>query len=67
MLVSPRKKGLDFLFKEVTILAEFITKKFLVRYFRKPLRGPPTHGVRKPPSNQKRKSKKPGNPDYPQK
>ena len=29
-----------------------------VRYFRKPLRGPPTHGAPKPPSNKKRKFQK---------
>ena len=39
----------------------------VVRYFRKPLRGPPTHGAPKPPSNKKRNSKNPENPDYPQK
>ena len=29
--------------------------------------GAPTHGVPKPPSNKKRNSKNPENPDYPQK
>ena len=36
-----------------------------VRYFRKPLRGPPTHGVPKPPSNKKRNSKNPKTPIIP--
>ena len=30
-----------------------------IRYFQKPLRGPPTHGVPKPPSNKKRNSPNP--------
>ena len=38
-----------------------------LRYFRKPLRGPPTHGLPRPPSNKKRNSKNPENPDYSQK
>ena len=33
-----------------------------IRYFRKPLRGPPTHGVPKSPSNEKGNSKNPENP-----
>ena len=44
-----------------------VSRESSIRYFRKPLRGPPTHGVPKPPSNKKRNSKKTENPDDPQK
>ena len=37
-----------------------------VRYFRKPLQGPLTHGVPKPPQQQRKKFQKPRKPDYPQ-
>ena len=47
----------------------FIRHPLDFRYFRKPLRGPPTHGVpnHPPPRNKKRNSQNPENPDYPQK
>ena len=40
-------------------------QKAWIRYFWKPLRGPPTHGVRKPPATKKENQKNPKTPIIP--
>ena len=58
-----KSSPLKFTPKIVGIALQFqIFEPTSVRYFRKPLRGPPTHGVPKPPSNKKEIPKNPKTP-----